>query len=442
MIFAAQTVGVQAAGCSRGDWIDGEPVFARDCARASLYRSTGRYRRSRAAAEPLRDLRQGSVPFRSAFMLDALEEAIGRYQAVVRKGGWPKIRKSRRYIRPGDDDDRVRQLRRRLIIAGDLDPRAGARSSRYDASVVAAVKRFQKRHGLRPNGVIGHRTLANLNVSATERLQQLRINYRRIADLTAQPPEPRYVLVNIPAFQLEAVEGRRVVQRHRVIVGKSDRQTPTLKATIRGLNFFPYWRVPDSIAHRDLIPRLRKEPNYLDKEYIRVLDGFGGNIVDPRSIDWSSPEAKKYKFRQDPGPHNALGLVRIDMPNEHIVYLHDTPMKRLFKQRGRSFSAGCVRVQNVFSLVEWLASSEPGWDKRRIDEVLDQGVAETLKLTKRVPVYFTYITAWVDPNGPVQFRADIYGRDNRSSSVLMAADDKDGNFDAFGDPPQPQKLSP
>jgi len=442
--LAGQTVPAFAAGCSGSGWEDGVPVFAKDCTRTSLYEPGGKLRRLHAAAKPLQDLRKGDVPFRSQFMLDAIEQAIGRYKAVVRKGGWPKIHKERRYIRPGDDDDRLRQLRRRLIVAGDLDPRAGSRSTLYDESVVGAVKRFQRRHGLRPNGVIGSRTLASLNVSAQERLHQLRINYRRIADLTDKPSEPRYVLVNIPAFQLEAVSDGRVVQRHRVIVGKRDRQTPSLKATIRGLNFFPYWRVPDSIAHRDLIPRLQKEPDYLDKEHIRVLDGFGGKEIDPRSVDWSSPEAQKYKFRQDPGPFNALGLVRIDMPNEHIVYLHDTPMKRLFNQRGRSFSSGCVRVQNVFSLVKWIASSEPGWDENRVDDVLGQGVAETLKLTTRVPVYFTYITAWVDPNGPVQFRADIYGRDGRSSSIVMAAGENGGRVsrDSADGPPPPQNLSP
>jgi murein L,D-transpeptidase YcbB/YkuD len=284
---------------------------------------------------------------------------------------------------------------------------------------------------------VGSRTLGHLNVSAAERLSQLQANRSRLATLLAQPREERYVLVNIPAFQLEAVEGDTVVQRHRVIVGKEDRarQTPVLKAYIRGMNFYPYWRVPNSIARRDLIPRLQKEPGYLEKQSIRVLSDFGGRIIDPTTIDWTSPSAFNYKFRQDPGNQNALGLVRIDMPNKHIVYLHDTPLKRLFNSNSRSFSAGCVRVQGVFELVKWLASTEKGWSSERIDAIRSGGVAENLRLKKRVPVYFTYLTAWADPDGPVQFRYDLYGRDNkqRSSDLRTAA--------AAG-PPQPQSLSP
>ncbi len=149
-----------------------------------------------------------------------------------------------------------------------------------------------------------------------------------------------------------------------MIVGKPERQTPTVRATIRALNFFPYWRVPESVAHLDLIPRLVKEPGYLQQERIRVLTGsFNGPEVDSSAIDWRQADAKQLRFRQDPGPQNALGLVRIDMPNEHGVYMHDTPLKPLFNQRARAFSAGCVRVQDVFTLVEWIAKYEAGWDQ-------------------------------------------------------------------------------
>ncbi len=425
----------QAAGsCGRGEWRDGVPVFASDCTRSANLRASAKKRRSKRVAKPPNDLRKNSVPFKSYLMLDNLDAAIGRYRAVVNKGGWPKIAKGR-YLRPDQTDYRVPNLRKRLIIAGDLNLRAGVRSQSYDRAVMNAVKRFQIRHGLRANGIVGTRTLAHLNISAAQRLRQLQVNRHRLAKLLAQPRDGRYVLVNIPAFQLEAVEGNEVVQRHRVIVGKQDRQTPVLKATIRGLNFFPFWRVPDSIAHRDIIPRLRKEPGYLDKQFIRVLDSFGGNIIDPATVDWFSPEAKKLKFRQDPGKHNALGLVRIDMPNKHIVYLHDTPMKQLFNSNSRSFSAGCVRVQNVFKFVNWIASTEEGWNRDRIDDVLQTGVAENLRLKKRIPVYFTYLTAWADPQGPVQFRYDLYGRDGKEILSDLRASGVVG-------PPPPQGLSP
>ena len=234
----------------------------------------------------------------------------------------------------------------------------------YDGEVEAAVRRFQARHGLRVSGRVDQPTIAALNVSAEARLAQLKLNRGRLLELMGQRVEDRYVLVNVPAFQLEAVERHEVALRHRVIVGRTERQTPTLKATIRALNFFPYWRVPESVATLDLIPRLRKEPEYLVNEKIRVFNGYNGPELDPMQVDWNTADGAKLKFKQDPGQQNALGLVRIDMANEHGVYMHDTPLKKLFEQRGRAFSAGCVRVQGVFELVEWIARGEAGWEPR------------------------------------------------------------------------------
>ena len=258
-----------------------------------------------------------------------------------------------------------------------------------------------------------------LNATAEERLAQLKLNYDRLRGLM-HGVEDRYVLVNIPAFQLEAVDKYEVQLRHRVIVGRPERATPEVHATIKALNFFPYWRVPDSIAKLDLIPRLKQEPGYLADEGIRVYNGYNGPELDPKTVDWSSPETANYKFKQDPGEKNALGLLRLDMSNEFGVYMHDTPMKNLFDQLSRPFSAGCVRVQNVFDLGDWVAHNEPGWEKPgRVRETLAAGQPMELKLTRPVPVYFTYITAWAEPsNGLVEFRQDIYGRD--SSSVRMA----------------------
>jgi murein L,D-transpeptidase YcbB/YkuD len=297
------------------------------------------------------------------------------------------------------------------------------------------VRRFQERHGLRVTGRVDQPTLAQLNISAQARLEQLRLNRRRIAELLQTRVEDRYVLVNAAAFQLEAVEGYEVRQRHRVIAGKPDRQTPIVRATIRALNFFPYWRVPDSVATLDLFPRLQKEPDYLQKEHIRVLaNNFNGPEIDPTNIDWRTADAAKIKFRQDPGPHNALGLVRIDMPNSEGVYMHDTPMKTLFNQRGRSFSAGCVRVQDVFKLVEWIARQEQGWaEPGRAQAVIDSGQALDLVLTRPLPVYFSYITAWAEADGRIEFRPDVYGRDGAKD--LAGERDPDA-------PPPPQSLAP
>ena len=385
--------------------------------------------------DPVDDLRPDPTPWRSDEMIIAMQAAIDRYQHIVANGGWPLVPPGR-MMREGDDDDRVPILRRRLQLSGDLRTRTpGYNTYTYDSVLADAVSRFQRRHGLRPTGRVERSTYPVLNVTAEERLAQLRLNVGRIRDLLSQRVEERYILVNIPAFQLEAVDSYEVQQRHRVIVGRTQRQSPAIKATVRGLNFFPYWHVPDSVAHLDLIPRLQKEPDYLAKEKIRVLSSFGGAEVDPMTVDWSSPAAQQLKFRQDPGPQNALGLVRIDMPNGENVYMHDTPMKTLFKQRSRAFSAGCVRVQDVFDLVDWIAAFEPGWHQGQANAIIEAGQAVDVKLTRPVPVYFAYITAWAERSGNVEFRPDIYGRDGAVDRVAEMDRDPD-------DPPPPITLAP
>ena len=382
-------------------------------------RARKRLQRVRA---PLEDLRPDPTPYRSDEMIAAMEAAIDRYQHLVSIGGWPMVAKGR-MMRGGESDNRVPILRKRLRMSGDLASRNSGYydSNTFDDQLSQAVRRFQLRHGLRPTGRVERSTYPVLNVTTERRLAQLRLNLRRIQDLMKNRVEDRYILVNVPAFQLEAVERYEVQQRHRVIVGRTVRQTPSIKATIRGLNFFPYWRVPDSIANFDIIPRLAKEPDYLSKEKIRVLNGVDGPEVDPYSIVWGTADTTRLKFRQDPGPQNALGLVRIDMPNKDIVYMHDTPMKSLFGQRSRGFSAGCVRVQDVFKLVEWIARYEPGWEQPgRVADVIQAGQPLDVKLTRPIPVYFAYITAWAERDGEVVFRPDIYGRDSTVGPIAEA----------------------
>lgn len=368
-------------------------------------------RERRSAVDPLEDLRANTTPWRSNAMLDAIDGAYLTYERIVKSGGWPTL-PGNRMIRPGDDDERLPLLRRRLVAESYLRRGSGFESFTYDGEVEAAVQRFQETHGLRPSGRVDRSTLAELNVTAEARLKQLRINAQRLQELAPHRTEDRYVLVNTPAFQLEAVERGTVHLRHRVIVGRTGRDTPSLRVNIRALNFFPYWRVPDSIATLDLAPRLIKEPDYLDREKIRLVSAANGTEVDHRSIDWSTFDPRRFKFRQEPGPQNALGLVRIDMPNEHGVYMHDTPLKDLFKQRSRDFSAGCVRVQDVFQLVDWIARYEPGWDQPgRAEQVVSSGQALDVTLARQIPVYFAYITAWAEPDGRIEFRPDIYNRD-------------------------------
>jgi murein L,D-transpeptidase YcbB/YkuD len=395
-------------------------------------------RERRPPPDPLEDLRPTRVPYRSEEMLEAMDVAFARYQKIASRGGWPTI-EGTRMIRPGDDDQRVPALRRRLALEGYMRRSGSFDSFTHDGDVEQAVKRFQESHGLRPSGRVDRPTIEELNVTAEARLNQLRLNAQRMQELLQQRPEDRYILVNVPAFQLEAVERHDVHLRHRVIVGRSGRETPNIRATIRAVNFFPHWRVPDSIARLDLVPRMRKEPDFLEKERIRLFQGFGGPELDTRTFQWATFDTSRHKFKQDPGPQNALGLVRIDMINEHGVYMHDTPMKELFRQRARNFSAGCVRVEDVFQLVEWIARYEPGWEAPgRAEQVLQAGAAHDVTLTRPLPVYFTYITAWAEPGGRVEFRPDIYNRDNVYAGQSGAEHDPDS-------PPVPvssQALAP
>lgn len=358
----------------------------------------------------------------------ALSRAVHRYQRIVSKGGWKEIPKIKgRWLREGVRDDRVMLLRKRLVTSGDMQPHRTNNPNVFDKSVKKALQRFQVRHGIRPKGVVDTRTLRALNVSAQVRLGQLRLNQTRLRDLLdhvakqREQGNDRYVLVNAPAFELQAVRNDRLELSTKVIVGKPTTQTPAIHAKIKGLNFFPHWRVPDSIANRDLIPTIMKDPTYLQKKKIKVLDKWGGNEIDPTTIDWRTATGKGYKFRQDPGEENALGLVRINMPNSEIVYLHDTPTKKLFNSSARAFSAGCVRVHRVTDLVKWIANEEPEWNPRRVDSIFNAGVAEDMRLDKSIPVTFAYITAWASDAGTAHFRADIYGRDG--VSVLLAAAD-------------------
>lgn len=364
--------------------------------------------------EKLDDLRPDSTPWRSDAMLKAVAGAIERYEAIASAGGWPLVPQGR-MMREGDDDERVPILRKRLRITGDLSAKSSYYdSTTFDSELTEAVKHFQRRNGLRETGRIERSVYPVLNITAEQRVAELKLNYDRIKGLM-QNVEDRYVLVNVPAFQAEAVDKYEVQLRFRTIVGRPERETPDVAAMIRNINFYPYWHVPQSIATLDLIPRLRKEPGYLADEGIRVYTA-GGQELDPRTVDWNSPQTSTYRFRQDPGAKNALGLLRLDMTNQFGVYMHDTPMKTLFDQRSRPFSAGCVRVQNVYDLGDWIAHGEPGWGQPgAIRKQLATGQPMELKLTRPVPVHFVYITAWAEPStGEIQFRQDIYGRDGQA----------------------------
>ena len=360
---------------------------------------------------------QSTLPIFSPHTVAYLEQAIAQYQNIVANGGWPTVPMVNK-LKLGMSDPAVSELRKRLVISGDLSRTAGISNS-FDTYVDAAVKRFQSRHGLPADGVLGKYTYAALNVSAPVRLGQLETNLVRLRSMSGFLGD-RYVMVNIPAAQIEAVEGDRVVLRHTAIVGKIDRQTPILNSKINEVIVNPYWNAPESIVRKDIIPLMRKNPQYLAENNIRIL-GPDGSEIDPTTIDWNTEDAAKFRFRQDPGKINAMASVKINFPNPHATYMHDTPQQSLFDKLMRFDSSGCVRVQNVRDLVTWLMKNTPGWDRQRFEATIKSGENTPVAIADPVPVYFTYISAWSTGDGVVHFRDDIYARDGVDELQLSSA---------------------
>ncbi len=340
---------------------------------------------------------------------EAMGRAISHYEQLVAAGGWGLIPQGPS-LKFGDSDKRVVILRNRLQMTGELGGRKRA-SAGFNRDVHDAVIRFQKRHGLTPSGKVNRFTLKALNVTAEHRLHQLRLNRKRLRRILARTKGKTYILVNIPGYELQAVSRGQLQLTSRVVSGKPATRTPELTTAVRAVNFLPYWHVPQSIAHRALIPAMQKDPNYLAREHIRVYASWGGTEVNPAQVNWFAPQGKRYVFRQDPGPFNALGLIRLDMPNRHIVYMHDTPLKKLFKYHLRPYSAGCVRVEQVQQLAQWLLEKNGGWGPGRVAQTIQSRQAKTVKLKRPVPVHFVYLSAWATGDGQAQFRIDIYDKD-------------------------------
>ncbi|SHG48179.1 Putative peptidoglycan binding domain-containing protein [Kaistia soli DSM 19436] len=355
-------------------------------------------------------------PILSPSTAGSVEQAIAQYSDIVARGGWPEVPAGQK-LSLGMQDPTVVILRQRLQVTGDLAPGIPS-SSTYDSYVDAAVRRFQARHGLPADGILGDTTVAMMNIPANVRLGQLQTNLVRLKAMSGSLGD-RYVMVNVPAAAIEVVDGGRVVSRHTAVVGKIDRETPILNSKIYRVSFNPNWTVPASIIRKDLIPLMQKEPGYLTKKHIRIYDSSGMEVP-PTAIDWTTDQATKgYMFRQDPGDFNSLGTVRISFHNDEQVYMHDTPLKDIFGNVERFDSSGCVRVQNVRQVIAWLLRDNPDFPRSRIDEIFKTGEQVDVNLKPEVPVYLEYITAWATPDGAVYFRNDIYNRDGVGQIALQ-----------------------
>jgi len=354
----------------------------------------------------------------------ALRQALTRFETIAAAGGWPGV-EAGPTLRPGDRGPRVAQIRARLEATGDIAPQLAATDPAtpaadpelFDPALDAAVRVFQHRASLDPDGIVGAATLVQLNTSAQARVVQIRANLERWRWL----PEDlgrRHIRVNIADYSLEARNDGVVERTHDVIVGRLYRRTPVFSASMTYFVINPWWETPPSLAARDKLPAFRADPDAVTRLGFQVIDRSGA-LVDPSTIDWATIPASNfpYRLRQSPGPLNALGEVKFMFPNPHNVYLHDTPTRGLFAQTRRDFSSGCVRVRDPLALAEWVAAESPNMTPARLQAIAAGNDETRISLARAIPVHILYWTAVLDSDTGVRFVNDVYDRD----AVLIAA---------------------
>jgi murein L,D-transpeptidase YcbB/YkuD len=349
-----------------------------------------------------------------------LREALAAQRAAAAAGGRPSVTPGRA-LREGDRGPRVEALRRRLTASGDL-PRDGAGGQLFDRRLADALRRFQARHGLETDGVAGGRTITALGVPASQRARQIEANLERLRWLP-RDLAPRRLVVNIPEFRLRLTEPGAPDLSMRVIAGRQSRRTPFFTGEITSVLVNPPWIVPAKIAIEDKLPLILDNRQFFAEEGFRLFAraGKGWREVDPRGVDWARLPASRfpYRLRQEPGALNALGRLKFQVPNRYDVYLHDTPSRGLFARPDRAYSSGCIRVERALELAARVLAPDPAWTRPKIEEAIASGRTVSVPLRSPLPVYLLYQTAWVDPDGTLEFREDVYGRD---AALLEALD--------------------
>jgi murein L,D-transpeptidase YcbB/YkuD len=340
---------------------------------------------------------------------DRFKSALKKYRAFQANGGWEPV-PTGPTLKKGMQDGRVLLLRKRLKITEDLSKEASD-SEIFDDPLERAVKRFQVRHHLTADGFVGQQTLEALNVPVENRIDQIRINLER-ARWVLHAISGQFVIADIAGFEVFVYQDDEINWTSRVQVGKPYRRTPVFKSEITYLELNPTWTVPPGILAKDILPAVKKDPNYLKDRNIRVIDRTG-KVINQDTIDWSKYSGRNfpYQLRQDPGPDNAMGLIKIMFPNKHLVFIHDTPSKSLFESTDRTFSSGCIRTEKPFELAEILLDDPAKWNQEGFKRILDSERTQTVRLPKPVPVLLFYWTAASKPDGSVRFKKDPYKRD-------------------------------
>ncbi|MFB9861934.1 L,D-transpeptidase family protein [Rufibacter immobilis] len=340
-----------------------------------------------------------------------LREALKQYRLAKQQGGWPKIQLASKMIKPGDSAQAVLSLRHRILgKPADNTPQ----NRIYDKPLADAVKNFQIRHGLKPDGVVGGETLKVMNIPVEERIDQIIINMERWRWVPKRF-EDKYVLINIPEYMLHVYEKGKEMLNMKVVVGKEMHATPVFSDKLEYIVFYPYWNITPQILEEEIAPAQARNPNYLASHDMELVKDIGNNqveVLSPSSVDWNTVDRNfKMRVRQRPGKQNPLGFVKFIFPNEHNVYLHDTPSDHLFNQTERGFSHGCIRIEKPFEFAQYLLKDQKQWTPSAINAAMHGGAEKYVNLSAKVPVYIVYFTAWVDDNGAVHFRDDIYKHD-------------------------------
>jgi murein L,D-transpeptidase YcbB/YkuD len=356
-----------------------------------------------------------------AGLLDAVRPSHPEYAALQnalaslhgqKTSGWPAV--PRASLKVGDWNQAVVPLRQRLAVSGYLSANAATDSAQFDADVAAAIQKFQEHHALKATGRLDPPTLAALNVPLDERIAQVALNLERWRWMP-DSLGARHFIVNIPYFHLIARENGQPVLDIRIVVGKRGDETPVFSDEMTHVVFSPYWNVPESIAIEETAPAIARDPNYLSRNDMEVVNA-AGRVVPESAIPWGDAAALSgLSFRQRPGASNALGLVKFMFPNRHSVYLHDTPADELFRRIGRAFSHGCVRVEEPEALAQYVLRDQSQWTPEAIHAAMRAGQERHVKLSQPIPVHIVYFTTWVDANGGVHFQPDVYGYDMKQS---------------------------
>ena len=328
-------------------------------------------------------------------MYGDLKKQLSLYAAIARSGGWNRVTLVKGTLKKGQTDDQVPLIKNRLRMT--LDLLGNDSSAVFDDTLLTAILRFQQRHGYKADGVITPSLVKEMNVPAEWRLMQLLINMNRMRWMP-QKPSGNLIIVNIPEFILHVYDGRKQLFEMAVVVGKETNNTMMFNGDLSQVIFSPYWNIPSSIAEKEILPALKRNPNYLKKKNMEMVGG---------------------RIRQKPGPGNSLGKVKFVFPNSYSIYFHDTPSKGLFNENKRAFSHGCIRLSQPQKMAEWLLKDDPDWTREKIVEAMNAGKEKAVALKKRVPVFIIYYTAWVDGNGLLHFRDDIYGHDQELYSRMF-----------------------